>query len=136
MNESKTEATLQSVKALQHEISAWEGRLASVRSEVDSLKKQKESLAIEIESIKERSNKEVEEKVSTARKANALLVEERKKLDADKAEFINAMQQFKQEKNSLEREKQITLDVKADAQKTLDRVGEFIRLVRDGSAKL
>lgn len=136
MNASKTDATLASVKQLQNEISAWENRLAEVHSKVEGLRKTKDSLEKEIEEKMNRCNQEIEKKYMDARKYAAEVEESRKRLITDKEEFQNIITQFKQERNTLEREKQSALDMKNDAQKQLNKCGEFIRMVRDGSSKL
>lgn len=136
MNVVETSQTMKGVKALQNEINAWEGRLLSVRNEVATLTKQRDSIQAEIDEIRERSNREVEKKHLESRKVAAEAEEGRKKLEQDRKEFQDILTAFKQEKNFFEREKQSVLDLKVDAQKSLDQVGSFIRMVRDGAAKL
>lgn len=123
-------------KYLKNEISAFESRLTSVKSDIDSLRKQKEKLVSEIEEMKARHNKDVEDKYMAVRSASALVDQERQKFESDKKEFEEILIKFKQEKSGFEREKQTVQDMKVDAQKTIDRVGTFIRLVRDEASKL
>jgi chromosome segregation ATPase len=136
MNVVETSQTMKGVKSLQNEINAWEGRLLSVKNEVASLTKQREGLKTEVEQIQERCNREVEKKLMEARKTAAKVEEDQKKLESDKEEFQKILLAHRQEKNVFEREKQAVTDMKNDAQKTLDNVGVFIRMVRDGAAKL
>lgn len=124
------------VKYLKNEITAFESRLAGVKSDLDSLKKQKESLMKDIEEAKARHNRDVEEKHTAIRQSTVLVDASRTKLETDKKEFEGILKTFQQEKAALGREKQEALDMKANAQKDLERVGVFIRLVRDGASKL
>lgn len=123
-------------KFLKNEITAFEGRLAHIKSSVESLVKQKDALESQIEEIKVRHNKEVEEKHNIFRAASASLDQAKSKFEEDKKEFEAILNAFRKEKTAFEQEKQTILDMKADAQKTMDRVGAFIVSVRNEAAKL
>lgn len=123
-------------KYLQNEISAFEGRLSHIKTELDSLRKEKEKLLSEVEDIKVRSNKEVEDKISSYRKAASMVEEEKRKLESDKEDFSKILIEFKKGKNEFEKEKQSVIEVKNDNQKSIERVGLFIRMVKEGALKL
>lgn len=129
-------ATEDRVRYLKNEISAFESRLAGVKSDVEGFRKQKETLETQIEEAKARHNREVEEKLLGARKASALVDEERSKLEIDKKEFESILVKFKQEKTAFEHEKQTVQDAQSDAKATMDRLGMFIRVVRQEAEKL
>lgn len=121
---------------LKNEITAFEGRLAHIKAEIDSLKKEKESISEQVESIKTRSNEEVDKKRVESRKLMAGIDEERAKLANDRDEFFKVLTQFNQEKNDFTRQKQEVQEMRDGYEKSMIRVSEFIRLIRDWAPKL
>lgn len=128
MNATAEEKRLNFLKG---EVPAFESRLTAIKSELESLRKQRDTLKGEIESDKALHNKDVDEKRALIRAENSSLAEGRLKLDADKKEFENILREFKQERLSFDREMQTAKDMKADAQKALDRAGQFFVAVRN-----
>lgn len=116
---------------LKSEVPAFESRLTAIKAELESLRKQRDTLKTEIEQDKALHNKDVDEKRGLIRSENAALSESRLKLEADKKEFEGILQTFKSERVSLDREMQEALDMKSDAQKAMDRAGQFFVAVRN-----
>lgn len=123
-------------KFLKNEITAFENRLASTKSELESLRIQRDALKNEIQTISAACQKEVETKLFEVRKEAATVDEGRRKLESDRAELKTLIEDFAKNRVSLDRERQECFDLKKDAQLTMDRVGVFIRMVRDGASKL
>lgn len=123
-------------KFMKNEVAAFEARLAHIKVELDAARKDKEKVTQESEDIKVRSNQDVDAKRFAIRKEQADLDEAKRKFSSDKDEFTNILNDFRREKTAFEKEKQISIDIKKDAEKSLEQVGIFIRMVRDGASKL
>lgn len=124
------------LKQKKTELSAYEGRIATAKAEVDNLNKEKESLKTQVEDVRRRCNQEVTSKLGEARQSAILVEEDRTKLESDKKEFEGILNAFKAERVAFDREKQAAEDVKTEARLTLERIGKFIRLVREEAVKL
>lgn len=122
-----------SARKLQHDL---EEKVSSMKAELEDLVQKRDALKSAVEAIQLRSNQEVDKKHLEARTAMDKVYEERAKLDADKREFEGILSEFKKEKASFEREKQVALDMKENARVSIEQVGRFIRIMRDEAARL
>lgn len=133
---TKIEATVKNLKDAQGEISAWEGRLITIKAQVGNLQKQKDTISNEIESMRTIYGAELEKKQLQSRQEAALLDEQKKNLEKDKADFFVILQEFKKEKNAFEREKSDILAAKDDFVKRQERVNSFVTYFKREAEKL
>lgn len=136
MDNSKTNATLKGVQDLQGEISSWQHRLDFVKTEKAKLDKQCELLREEVKNISATMDQANAQKYSEMRATSKAIEDSRSKLEADKAEFVKALTDLKQQKNAFERERQDSLDAKKNADDITNKVGAFVRLMKAEANKL
>lgn len=118
------------IKDAEREISAWEGRLAHVKSEVENLQRVREQSQKDIEAIRSAAQQEISQKMVKARQDQARADEALRKLVDDKAEFASIIQAVQREKDSLG-------DIRADLENAkkeyfakTDKAKLFITLVK------
>lgn len=124
------------LKQKKNEVAAFEIRIAAAKAENEKLNRENEALKTQAEDVRARCNQEVALKMGEARKVTSAAAEEREKLDSDKKEFEAILNAFKVEKVAFDRERQAAEDMKADAKATSDRVGIFVRQMKELASKL
>jgi predicted nucleic acid-binding Zn-ribbon protein len=133
---AKTEATLQGVNDLKNELSAWDMRLASIKSEIDNLNRKKDSLAKDIEAKKSAHNQEIDNQNLKLRGEMAKFSEKKEEFENQYKAFKSELLGFLKEKNAFETEKTDVLNMKANYEKMIERVGQFVLLVKRASETL
>jgi len=133
---AKTEATIQSVKELQNEINAWEGRLLGVKNDIQNLTAQKVKILKEIEDIKIAWSHEYEQKAGLLRQESAKLHEEMADLKAKREEIKLAASEVLRDRNSVEAQKSKAVDAETNFLAMNEKIGKFITLVRREAEKL
>lgn len=128
--------TVDSIKDLSGELSAWEVRLLALKNESEQLKRRNDQIKKELESALSVGQAELDRKRTAAKDAEAAVAELRAKLETDKNEFQAMLVAFRKEKNEYEKEKTKIMDAQADTTKLRDRLYNFIRLFKDEANKL
>lgn len=136
MDTTKVGTTLRSVKELSHEVSAQEGRLDYVKSEVGNLTKQRDSLKEEVKNIRAVLEQDAQVKLDHLKKETAKVGAEKQELENRRKELLELAQQVRQEKSAFESEKANALAMKDSYQKMNDKVGQFVRMVKQGAESL
>lgn len=134
--DSKVKTTVDSIKDLSGELSAWEVRLLALKNESEQLKRRNDQIKKELESALSVGQAELDRKRTAAKDAEAAVAELRAKLETDKNEFQAMLVAFRKEKNEYEKEKTKIMDAQADTTKLRDRLYNFIRLFKDEANKL
>lgn len=117
---------LKTAKELKSQIVQWENRTESLKLDIESLRKQKETLESEIDAKKTDFQLYMGNRDSEVKKARELLLQEQTKLDQDKADFINILESFKREQEKLKVEKDAIAVDKNKAQDQISRVQQFV----------
>lgn len=134
--DSKTKATIEGVKELGGELGAWESRVMHLRNEAENLKKLNDIKKKEIESSLALAQQEYDKKRNLTKAEEAVIVDEKAKLEAQRAEIQGLVTALKKERNEFEREKQKVLDIQTDTQRLREKANYFLRTVKDEAAKL
>lgn len=134
--DSKTKTTIDSIKNLGGELSAWEVRLLAVQNEHKTLSERTGQIKKELESAMSVAQVDVDRKREMGKAEEARINGLKANLEAEKAEFQAILTAFKKEKNEFEREKTKILDIQRDTQILRDRTNNFIRLFKDEANKL
>lgn len=133
---TKTEVALKGIKEMDREVTAWESRLNSIKSDVENLKRVKEAGEREMAQIRTMATNEAGQKLLQARQEMAKVEESQALLNTQKAEFMKEMTAFQQERNAFERDKTDTLMMKKNYEESRAKLGQFITLFRRESEKL
>lgn len=128
--------TIKGVEQLKGELGAWESRLVVTKSEVESLKRQKETLTKDCEAIRSVLAQEIEKKNLETRLAAQKVEEDRKKLTSDQEEFKAMLVSFRQEKTLVDKEKEDAANTKANYTAMNEKIGNFLMFVRREAEKL
>lgn len=134
--DSKTKTTIEGVKELGSELGAWEVRVISLKNEAENLRKLNDIKKKEIESSLALAQQEYDKKRNITKAEEAAILEEKAKLEAQRAEIQGLVMALKKERNEFEREKQKILDTQADTARLREKANYFLRLVKDEATKL
>lgn len=134
--DSKTKTTIEGVKELGSELGAWEVRVISLKNEAENLRKLNDIKKKEIESSLALAQQEYDKKRNITKAEEAAILEEKTKLEAQRAEIQGLVMALKKERNEFEREKQKILDTQADTARLREKANYFLRLVKDEATKL
>lgn len=107
-----------------------------LKTDVDILELKKESLLKEIEQLKALYNQEFDKRMADTRVMERQLIEARAKLKTDTAEFERLLKELVQQKTVFQKEKELISDERLMIQAKMDKVGIFVRLVREGAKEL
>lgn len=118
------------IKELDKQTGTFKMQLEGIKSEIEALKKVKENLEMEIAQKRSLFNSEIEKRHLESRKEEQRLKEFNQRLLEDRSEFEKALNDFKKEKVSLEKEQQDVLDMKTNTRESKRKVSEFYIAVR------
>lgn len=107
-----------------------------LRSEVQILQAQKDSLEQQAQSIRITLEQDVQAKMASVRKENILLNEQKNKLVSEKSEFETLMQNFKKERDVFEKVRTDFENKRTANENSMANITSFIRIVREASSKL
>lgn len=130
MNQTVETAT-KGVKELDRQVGAFQMRLDDIKGELAKSRAEKEKLDADIKQIRAVTEQEIAGKVLKARKEASKVEEDRKVLDSQRAELQTAIQELQKQRNAFEREKSDVLAMKESYVQKENRVGRFIRSVRE-----
>lgn len=121
---------IKGLNELKQEVAGWEHRRDALKSEIDSLKRAKESSEKEIADKRVLFVQEVESKMLDMRTREQALREGEAKLKADKDEFAAMLAGFKSDKAGLEKAREIAENTRKTYEEATAKVGRFILLVK------
>jgi chromosome segregation ATPase len=128
--------TVQAIKELGHNVSAWEGRVMQLQMESESLKRKNDEVKKEIESSIALAQQELDKRREIASSECQKVQEEKEKLQKDKAQFQGILENFNKDRAEYEQERQKMLNIVEDAKKMRENVVNFIVFVKRESEKL
>lgn len=127
---------LDNVKDLEIEVKQWQGRLDHAKSENTRLVRENEELKKDADSVRSAVLQSNERERATTRQEMNKLTEAKMKLDQQRSELIEELNQFKVKKTAFEQERQVALDTKANYEAMMQKAGVFILLVKREAEKL
>lgn len=130
------EKTMKGVNELKQEVSSWEHRLETLKSDIEGLKRAKEAIEKEITEKRSLFNQDVERRTVEIRRGETDLHEREAKLKEDREEVARAMVAFQSEKAAVENAKRAAEASKANYETATENVGRFILLVKREAEKL
>lgn len=131
-----TKSAIDTFKDLQLEVKQLEQRRDYAKHERDTLERHKDTLAKDAAETRVSLEADVQRKMTVLREATAKTNGEKDKLAADKSEFEALLRSFRQEQVVFEDLRKKAADAVTNYTDMTDKVGMFVRLVKQEAAKL
>lgn len=136
MNTLSTKDTVKGIKDLQQQVQQWEFRLESIKTDIESLHRNKAALDKEIEDRKTLFNQESEKRTLEIRKLQIETNEAVAKLKSDKSQYDEDLVKLQSEKASVNILKQKVEKQSEDYRVAMENIGRFVTIVKRESGSL
>lgn len=128
--DKETAVTIKRVKDMGNDISAWQSRLAGLKSDVENLRFVKEQSEKDIHTMQNAATQDIAQRLLKARQEQSIVDESRNKLESDKKDFAELLKDFQKDKNAVERMKSDLEGAKNEYLTRTEKMRAFITLVK------
>jgi hypothetical protein len=133
---AKMEDAMKAVDTIGVEIRAAQGKLDYAKAENERLTRLNAGLKDQIDATLAAARQEVALEKKSARDEFKRVYEEKEKFETQKKEFLEQLGAYRVERNAFDRLKESAENTKKNADESITKCAEFIRVVREMAVKL